>query len=95
MGDSYEQNVNAVCANVNSSATNVTLAAARRGRRGVAIYNDSTAVLYLKFGATATTDSYTVQVPSGGYFETPFGYTGIIDGLWASVNGKARVTEVF
>lgn len=81
---------------VNSSATNVTLQAANSARRGLLIFNESTATLYLKFGATATITSYTVQVPAGGLYELPANpiYTGIVDGLWASVNGAAQVTEL-
>jgi hypothetical protein len=59
------------------------------------IFNDSTQVLYIKFGATASATSYTVQVAAGGYYELPMPvYTGIIDGIWASANGNARVTEM-
>jgi len=83
----------ATMANVASSASNVTLfaAAAANGR---AVYNDSTAVLYLKFGGTASATSYTVQVAAGGYYEFPQPlYTGQVDCLWASANGNARVTS--
>ena len=79
---------------VASSASNVTLLAANTARLGATIYNDSTKVLYLKLGSTASTTSYTVQIGRDGFFEVPFGYTGIIDGLWASVGGAARVTEL-
>lgn len=79
--------------NVASSATNVTVfAAANAGGR--AVFNDSTAVLYLKFGATATTTSYTVQLAAGDYYEFPQPtYCGQVDGIWASANGSARVTS--
>lgn len=80
--------------NVASSASNVTILASNANRKGATVTNDSTAVLYLKFGATASTSSYTVQVPSMGYYEVPFKYTGIIDGIWSSANGNARVTEL-
>ena len=86
---------NASVTSTASSASNVTLLADRRGRIGFTVYNDSTQVLYLKYGATATTSSYTVQVIAGGFFEDPFGYSGRVDGIWASANGNARVTEVF
>ena len=79
---------------VSSSATNVTLIAANTSRLGLAIFNDSTQILYAKFGATASTTSYTVQVAAGGYYEDPFGYSGRIDGIWASANGNAYVTEL-
>ena len=80
-------------ANVVSSATNVTLFAANNQANGRTIYNDSTAVLYVKFGTTASTTSYTVQIASQGYYEFPQPvYGGQVDGIWASANGNARTT---
>jgi hypothetical protein len=81
-------------ASVASSATNVTLLASNANRLGATVYNDSTAILYLKLGATASTSSYTIQLLAGDYYEAPFGYTGQIDGIWASANGNARITEL-
>lgn len=84
-------------ANVASSASNVTLIASNASRKGAYIFNDSTAILYIKFGATASVTSYTVQVAAGGYYELPASpclYTGIVDGIWASANGNARTTEI-
>lgn len=82
-------------ANVSSSATNVTLLASNASRKGFTIFNDSTQVLYVKFGATASTTSFHVKMAAGSYYESPAGvnYTGIIDGIWASANGSARVGE--
>lgn len=83
-------------ANVASSASNVTLLAASATRQGMTVFNESTQVLFIKMGATASATSYTVQVSPGGYWEMPIGgsiYTGIIDGIWASANGNARVTS--
>ena len=85
----------ATLANVASSASNGTLLAANTSRRGAMVHNDSTQVLYLKYGATASTTSYTVKVPADGYFEFPAPtYTGIVDGIWAAANGNARLTEI-
>lgn len=84
----------ATTANVASSATNVTVFTANGGARGRVVYNDSTAILYLKFGATASTTSYTVQVASQGTYAFPQPtYCGQVDGIWASANGAARTTE--
>lgn len=87
----------ATLANVASSATNVTLLSAAARANGRTVFNDSTAILYLKFGATASVTSYTVQVAAGGYFEFPLGgdgvYAGQVDGIWASANGNARLTS--
>lgn len=82
-------------ANVASSASNVTILAASTSRLGAAIFNDSTAVLYIKFGATASTTSYITQIASNGYYELPGPhiYNGIIDGIWSAANGNARVTS--
>lgn len=84
---------------VASSATNVTVVASNANRLGATITNESTQNLYLKLGATASATSYTVLLPGAAaapyaYYEIPFGYTGIVDGLWASANGNARVTEL-
>lgn len=83
----------ATLSNVPSSATTVTILAANTGRVGAQVYNDSTQILYLKFGTAASSTSFTVKLAADTYYEVPAGYTGIIDGLWASANGSARVTE--
>lgn len=90
----------ATVSSVNSSATNVTLLAANPDRQGAVIFNNSTAILYVKCGATATTTDFTVALSAGAttvsnsaYFPVPYGYTGKIDGIWASANGAALVTE--
>lgn len=85
----------ATLTNVPSSASNVTVVAANANRLGVLIVNDSTATLYLKFGATATTSSFSVKMEPGSYWEMPEPlYVGIIDGIWSSADGAARVTEL-
>ena len=78
-----------------ASATSVTVLAASASRQGASVYNDSTAVLYLKLGAAASVTSHTTQVAAGQLYELPAPvYTGIIDGIWASATGSARVTEL-
>jgi len=84
----------ATLTNVASSATSVTLLALNVARLGATIMNDSTKVLFVKFGTTASATSYTVQLAGKQYLEVPFGYTGRIDGIWVSANGDARMTEL-
>lgn len=81
---------------VAGSATTVSLLASNVSRKGMTVQNESTAILYLKFGATASLTSYTVQIPAGAYYELPFirVYTGAIDGIWSAANGNARITEL-
>jgi hypothetical protein len=84
----------ATTASVSSSASSVTVFAANAAATGRAVFNDSTAALYLKYGTTASTTDYTVQINAGGYFEFPQPiYRGRVDGIWASANGAARTTE--
>lgn len=83
--------------NVAGSATTVSILASNANRKGAMIFNDSTATLYLKFGTTASTTSYTVQIASNGYYEFPANpglYTGACDGIWSAANGSARITEL-
>jgi len=85
----------AMVASVAASATNVTLLSANTERVGFAVYNDSTAVCYLKFGATASSTSFTVLLSGGSYYEyAGHGiYEGQVDAIWATATGSARVTS--
>lgn len=68
-------------------------------RLGATIYNNSTAILYVKLGNAASSTSFTVALAAltggiGGYYEVPYGYTGPVAGAWASANGVALVVEL-
>ena len=82
------------CTSVTASTSTVTLLAVNTSRIGAVIYNASTATCYVKFSSAASTTSYTVQIGANGYFEVPFGYTGIITAVWSAVNGNAQITEM-
>jgi hypothetical protein len=84
----------ATLSNVAGSASAVTVLASNTARKGAIIYNDSTAVLYLKMGSAASSTSFTVKMQPDDYYEAPFGYTNILTGIWASATGSARVTEI-
>jgi len=89
------QPTTATLTNVASSASSVSLFAANSQARVRTIWNDSTQVLYVKYGTTASSTSYTVQLAAGAYYEFPQPtYGGAVDGIWASANGNARLTEV-
>jgi hypothetical protein len=91
---SFLQSSTATLSNIAASATSVTLLASNTIRRGASIHNDSNQILYVKFGTTASSSSYTVRMVPQAHYEVPFGYTGQIDGIWVSANGNARVTEL-
>lgn len=81
--------------NVSGSASDVTILASNANRMGATVTNDSTAILYLLLAnATSSTTVHTVQLGPGDYYEVPFGYSGVIKGIWASATGSARVTEL-
>lgn len=90
----------ATLANVGGSASSVTLIALNTNRLGGVIVNDSSAILYIKYGssASATSFTYVLQGSASGAqaLELPANprYTGIITGIWASATGNARVTEL-
>jgi hypothetical protein len=73
-----------------------TIAAANTSRLGAIVYNDASAVLYLKYGTGASFDSYTVPVAAGATFVLPLPtYTGEIDGVWGTgASGTLYVTEL-
>ncbi len=90
----FTGSTSATVTQVASSASNVTLKAANTSRKSLTISNDSTSVLYVKLGATASATSYTYRLASYDILELPLPiYTGIVDGIWASANGNAYVTE--
>ena len=90
----------ATLSNVAASVTSVTILASNANRLGATIYNDSSSLLYLKFGSTASSTSFTVPMlgnstaGAAAYYEVPANYTGIITGIWVSATGNARVTEL-
>lgn len=80
--------------NVAGSATSVTVLAANVLRKGAIVVNDSASICYLKFGSTASATSFTAKLQPDAYYEVPYGYTGILTGIWDIATGSARVTEV-
>ncbi len=78
---------------VATSTANATLLAANTGRLGAIITNDSTHIMYVKCGATASSTSFSKQLGAGEDWTIPFGYTGIIDGILNAGTGNARITE--
>jgi len=80
--------------NVAGAITSTTILAANPARRTAVIYNDSTSDMYLSYGGTASSTSFTVLVVS---FQTVTilgsEYAGALVGIWNTAVGSARVTE--
>ena len=79
---------------VTATVASSTVLAENASRLGATIYNEGASTCYISLTSVATTTSYTLQVASGGYFECPFWYTGIISGITASGTAVLRITEV-
>ena len=81
---------------VTSSASAVTIAAASNARRRVIIYNDASTDLLIKYGAGASSASFTerIKTKTVWYMELP-PFTGLISGIWeGSPTGSAMVTDM-
>lgn len=80
---------------VTASSSSQTILASNANRMGATVFNESNQVLYLTTSsATTSTAAYSVQMPSNGYYETPYNYVGAITGLWATSSGAGRITEL-
>ena len=79
---------------VSASAVSVILAPENFLRSGVAIYNNSSANLFVRCSTgAATTALFTQRIPAQSYWETPYGYQGQLNGVWDSATGNALITE--
>lgn len=78
---------------VAGSASSVALLASNAARKGAVIVNDSTAVLKVGLGFTASATAYSIELGPGAS-TTVNGFTGAINGIWASATGNARITEL-
>jgi hypothetical protein len=76
-----------------SSVTVADMAAANPNRKNLVIYNDSTATLYLAWGATnATLSLYSIQLAPDESAVIDF-TNEKVTGLWDAANGFAMVSE--
>lgn len=77
-----------------TSTTSVSLVV-RVATKSRIIFNNSAAVLYIRFGTTAATSTdFSVAILAQGYYEVPQPlYGGQITGILASGTGTAQVTS--
>jgi hypothetical protein len=84
----------ATTANVAANAASVTVLASNASRLRAWLYNDADKSAYVKFGAGATTASFTKKLLPNEFFPVEF-YTGVLDAIWdAGPTGSMRVTEL-
>jgi len=80
---------------VTSAATSKTLLQANTARKGISIYNNSTAELFLSYAAPATaTNAFMKMAPfSLLLLDQQLMVSNAIYGIWTATNGAAQVTE--
>jgi hypothetical protein len=85
---------------VAASATSAQVLAANTQRTGAKFMNDSAAICYLLEGTgTASPTNFSVKLAPndtngiGGYYETPFGFSGAVQAVWSAAAGGLAVTE--
>ena len=78
---------------VSSDVVSQTLKAANPSRKSLYVVNESTSTLFIKYGANAATNDYTIKLSSGDIAIID-DWSGIIDGVWDVANGSARITEL-
>lgn len=79
-----------------SLATSQQLLAANTARAGLILNNTDANGVYVKYGATASATSFTVLIPTNGYWEMPQPvYVGRIDAIWSADGvGSLVATEL-
>jgi hypothetical protein len=84
-----------VLTNVATSTASATVFNSNTAARGRVVWNDSAAILYLAYSATAASaTAATTAVAAGATWTFDSGlYTGTVTGILASGTGFARVTE--
>lgn len=84
----------AAMSSVAGSASSASLLASNSSRKGICLFNDSTAICRVAFGATASATAFTVLLQPNSFYENGTLYTGAISGIWASATGNMRITEL-
>ena len=83
----------AALSNVSGATSSTTLQASNTDRLRLDIYNDSESALYVKFGSSASTTSFTKKLEPFQSMSEDL-YTGIVTGIWDSAVGAARMSEL-
>lgn len=86
---------------VTAATSSTTLIAANSNRVGLTIYNNSTAICYVKYGNGASLVDFSFALGPidsagiGDLWEPPlmFVWTGPVTAIWSAVNGHAQISE--
>lgn len=90
---SNEKASTSTIARVATSTTSATVLASNSARKKAVVVNDAAANLYVKYGVTASSSSFSYLLQPGDTLEENV-YTGRIDAILASGTGNAEVNEL-
>lgn len=93
---SFGAPANAALTQLARSNTSAVALASNASRKGMIFVNDSGAVCYLAFAATATSSAYSVRLQANSVYESLLGgYTGVVSAIWGSNGaGNLVITEI-
>lgn len=77
-----------------NATSSFTVLASNTARKGATIWNEGATNCFIKLGSGASLTDYSFRLAQDGYYEVPFGYTGIITGISSAATGNLRVTEL-
>lgn len=94
--NSYEVHpLTSTITSINSLTTNQIAVLANPNRKGLVLFKSGTGTAYVKLGALATVNDYTVQMTNNTVYELPFPcYTGRIDIIFSNTSGTLKITEL-
>jgi hypothetical protein len=91
---SQDKSTNELFSTASVSNVDSEVLAANSDRKMVAIFNDSGAVVYFKYGAAATTTSFSFRMANNEYYEFPQPvYTGSLHAIRGAGSGNVHITE--
>lgn len=94
--DAKMTSTTAILTSVARSVTSQTVLSSNVNRKGFILHNDTGAVCFIAYAATATTSSFTFRLTTNSTYEsTALNYTGVISVIWGSGGGSSLlVTEL-
>lgn len=80
---------------VPASVASVQLVSSNTSRKGISIYNFSTAALFLSYATPATQNNFFMAMEPGAFLmlDQQLLVTSPIYGIWSAANGSAQVTQ--
>jgi hypothetical protein len=85
----------ATASSVTVITSSTTLLASNAGRRGAMVSNVGSSTVYVRFGGTASTSTYSFQLGPGQTYEMPARpiFTGVINAVVSTGSGTVMATE--